>query len=72
MWNPATWSCNSGKYLPSIADDSVITCDEIIEAEAKSYDKKQVSMKKYNLQDKKFLLSLTCLFINYPCITDSS
>ena len=30
IWNPATWSCKNGKYLASIIDDSVITCDEII------------------------------------------
>ena len=38
--NPATCSCKNGKYLASIIDDSVITCDEIIDAhaEAKSYD----------------------------------
>ena len=39
-WNPATFSCENGKYLASITDSSVITCDEIIEAEATSYDKK--------------------------------
>ena len=31
IWNPATCSCENGKYLASINDDSVITCDEIIE-----------------------------------------
>ena len=36
IWNPATCSEN-GKYLASIMDDSVITCDEIIE----SYDKEK-------------------------------
>ena len=30
IWNPATCSCKNGKYLASIIDDSVITCDEII------------------------------------------
>ena len=29
--NPATCSCKNGKYLAIIIDDSVITCDEIIE-----------------------------------------
>ena len=40
IWNPATCSCKNGKYLGSIIDDSVITCDEIIDAdtEAKSCD----------------------------------
>ena len=32
--NPASCSCNNGKYLANIMDDSVLTCDEII----KSYD----------------------------------
>ena len=31
IWNPATCSCENEKYLASIIDDSVITCDEIIE-----------------------------------------
>ena len=31
IWNPATCSCKNGTYLASIIDDSVITCDEIIE-----------------------------------------
>ena len=36
IWNLATCSCENGKYLESITDDSVITCDEIIDLEAKS------------------------------------
>ena len=32
IWNPAACSCENGKYLESIIDDSVITCDEIINA----------------------------------------
>ena len=31
IWNPSTCICKNGKYLASIMDDSVITCDEIIE-----------------------------------------
>ena len=31
IWNPATFSCENGKYLATIMDDSAITCDEIIE-----------------------------------------
>ena len=38
IWNPATCSCKNNKYLASIIDNSVITCGEIIEAEAKSSD----------------------------------
>ena len=36
--NPDTYSCKDGKYLASIIDDSVISCDEIIDAEDKSYN----------------------------------
>ena len=38
IWNPATGSCENGKYLASIIDDSAIMCDEIIkvDTEAKS------------------------------------
>ena len=35
---PVTCSCENGKYLASIIDDSVIICDEIIDAVANSYD----------------------------------
>ena len=34
VWGPASCSCENEKYLPSIMDDSAITCDEVI----KSYD----------------------------------
>ena len=33
--NPATCSCKNGKYLASIIDNSVITCDKITDAEEK-------------------------------------
>ena len=39
FWNTVTCSCKNGKYLASIIDNSVITCDEIIHAEAKLYNK---------------------------------
>ena len=29
IWNPGTCTCDNGKYLQSMTDDSVITCDEI-------------------------------------------
>ena len=32
VWNPATSSCENGKYLASIADDSAIMCDEVIKS----------------------------------------
>ena len=30
VWNPTTFSCNNGKYVASIIDDSANTCDEIV------------------------------------------
>ena len=38
IWNPATCSCENGKCLVNIMDDSVIKCDEVTDAEAKSYN----------------------------------
>ena len=35
IWNPAICSCENGKYLASIIDDSVITCNEITEERKK-------------------------------------
>ena len=32
IWNPSTCSCENGKNLASIMDDSAITCDEVIES----------------------------------------
>ena len=44
IWNRSTCSCKNGKCLESIIDDSVIACDEIINAEKKLFQ--QILMKK--------------------------
>ena len=31
IWNPSTCNCKNGKYLASIINDSVITCNKITE-----------------------------------------
>ena len=31
--NPVTCNCENGKYFPSIMDDSVIICNEVIDAD---------------------------------------
>ena len=36
VWKLATCSCDNGKYLASIMDDSDIMCEEIIEEEIKT------------------------------------
>ena len=74
IWNPATGSCENGKYLASIIDDSAIMCDEIIkvDTEAKSNDIakskneetrtfNEISIRKYNVKNTKFLY-FTCFF----------
>ena len=61
IWNPATCSCENGKYLASIMNDSVITCDEIIE-EPKTVP---TSFNEKNATCKTKKLYFTCLFINY-------
>ena len=52
IWNAATWSYKDDKYLANIMDDSVITCDEIIDVEAKSYNEETKSIQK-NFNEKK-------------------
>ena len=48
IWNPSTCSSKNGQYLASIMDDSAITCDEIIDAdaEAKSNDEEAKTISK--------------------------
>ena len=40
IWKPATCTCEHGKYLTSIIDNSVIACDKIIEATKNRSNKK--------------------------------
>ena len=41
IWYPAVCNCKHGKYLVKVIDNSVITCDEIIE-EAKTIPNKKI------------------------------
>ena len=55
MWTPATCSCENGKYLASIMDDSAIRCDENIKEETV----KQILMKiKQSVKQKIFTFYL--------------
>ena len=49
IWNLATCSCRDGKYLVSISDDSLITCDEIIDMEETKTVTTSFNEKKCNL-----------------------
>ena len=66
IWNLITCSCKNGKYLDSITDNSVITCDKIIDAdvEAKSYDKETKTIPKNIIcKTKSFYILLAFLLI---------
>ena len=54
IWNPATCSCKNGNYLASVIDHSVVTSDEIIDAEEKkavttSFNEKKSACKTRNV-----------------------
>ena len=46
IWDTATCSCENGKYVASITDDSLITCHETIDAKTKLCDKETKSYNK--------------------------
>ena len=54
--NFASWSCENGKYLASITDNSVSTCEEIIE-EAKN-NHTNFNEKKQPVKQKKIIFYL--------------
>ena len=56
VWNPATCNCENGKHSASIADDSAIICDKVIESyeeEIKTistnFNEKNITCKAQNL-----------------------
>ena len=53
LWNPGTCSCENGRYLASIMDDWVMTCDKIFEEETKTvttnFNEKNVICKTKNV-----------------------
>ena len=78
IWNPAAWSCKNNKYLASVIDDSVITCDEIIDAEAKPFGRKtksfQVNLNEKNkiCETKSFCILLIFLIMDIELLTGVS
>ena len=75
IWNLSTCSCENGKYLASIMDDSAIMCDEIIDAEAKSNDEETKTMptnfneKNISCKIQKFNILLVFLLITIPLLS---
>ena len=68
IWNSATCSCENGKYLGNIIDDSAITCGEV--RETTKAVSNNFNEKKSKLQNKKKSISYL-LFINYHSVIDS-
>ena len=67
-WNPATCSCENGKYLAIFMDDSAIMCDDVLESYAKetktiptNFNEKRATCKTY----------FACIFINHYSIIDN-
>ena len=75
IWNLSTCSCENGKYLASIMDDSAIMCDEIIDAEAKSNDEETKTIptnfneKNKSCKIQKFNILLVFLLITIPLLS---
>ena len=42
IWNPSSCACEINRYLKSIADDFIITCDEVIDVSMSLNDIKAI------------------------------
>ena len=67
--NPATSSCQNGKHLASIMDDSAIICDEVIDTVVELNCQTNFLKKKATV---KLKISIICIFLNCYSIIDSS
>ena len=63
IWNPNTCTCENGKYLGSIINDSLITCDEIIEA-TKAIPTKTIAIKIFYILFAFLLITIAQLISN--------
>ena len=66
IWSPTTCSCKNGKCLSSFIDDSFITCDEIIDAEGRFYDKETKTILR-NFNEKKLPVThrISIFYLNF-------
>ena len=71
FWNPSTCICENGKYLASITDDSVITCDEVIESYYDEIKIIPISSNEKNItwKTKSFCIILIFLLITIALLT---
>ena len=59
IWNPSTCICENGKYLESTTDESIITCDEIIDT-VRHESEKSIAI---NFNDKNGICKMDNLYI---------
>ena len=71
IWNPSTCSCKHGKYLASVISNLVITCDEIIDTEAKSVNV-EIKQLQQILMKGKLHISLALLLISIALLIAAS
>ena len=78
IWNTATCSCKNGRYFASIIDNSVITFDETIDAEAKLNNEETKTVpanfneKKLTCKSQTFYILLAFLFITIALLISLS
>ena len=76
IWNTATCSCKNGRYFTSIIDNSVITLDETIDAEAKLNNEETktvpANFKKLTCKSQTFYILLAFLFITIALLISLS
>ena len=53
IWNPATCSCKTSKYLAIVIENSVITSDEVMDAESKSFNEETEAVTSFNANKEK-------------------
>ena len=62
--NPSTCTCENGKCLANIMNDSAITYDEIIYTEEKNFNEKDITCKRQNFYLLLAFLLITITFID--------
>ena len=69
--SPATCSCENGKYLASIMDDSAITCDEVIVSYNEKAKPITTKLDEMKATCKMQNFCFTCIFMNLESTIDS-
>ena len=75
IWNPAAYSCENGKYVGNIIDNSVITCEKIVNITTTTKNPTKTVptnlKKKITCKTKKSFIFFTFLLIITALISDS-